>query len=56
MYYRVYIMRKNGQIDEFTSPVSKDDMMEMAAVHSVPSVIMDTVREEGREVYIAREM
>ena len=56
MYHRIYILRKNGQIDEFTSPDSMDDALDIAAVHSVPAVAMETIKADDREVCIAREM
>lgn len=56
MYYRMYILRMTGQIDEFTSPRSMDDVKEMAMVHSVPYAVLETVKAFDREVCIAREM
>ena len=56
MYHRIYILRKNGQIDEFTSPDSMSKALDLASTHSVPAVAMETIRTNDREVCIAREM
>ena len=56
MYYRMYILRSNGQIDEFTSPKSMNDARKMATTHSVPYADLEIIRADDREVCIAREM
>ena len=55
-YFRMYLLRRSGQIDEFTSPESMNDVKEMAMVHSVPYAILETIKADDREVCIAREM
>ena len=56
MYYRMYLLRSNGVIDEFTSPTSMDNVKKMAVTHSVPYAVLETIKADDREVCIAREM
>ena len=57
MYYRMYLLRKNGAIDEFTSPDGMSEVKEMVKAHSTPHyAILETIRTDDREVAIAREM
>ena len=55
-YHRMYLLRLDGEIDEFTSPKDMDDVKEMATVHGTPYAIIETIKADDREVCIAREM
>ena len=55
-YYRMYLLRCDGEIDEFTSPKSMSDVKEMVRVHGTPYAIIETIVADDREVCIAREM
>ena len=52
----MYLLRCDGEIDEFTSPKGMDDVREMATVHGTPYAIIETIKADDREVCIAREM
>ena len=53
----MYLLRKNGAIDEFTSPGGMSEVKEMVKAHSTPHyAILETIRTDDREVAIAREM
>lgn len=52
----MYLLRRNGEIDEFTSPKGMDDVKEMVMVHGTPYAPLETIKTIDREVCIAREM
>ena len=56
VYYRIYLLRRDGEIDEFTSPKDMNDVKEMVRVHGTPYAIIETIVADDREVCIAREM